>query len=268
MYDFQKASMWKRFSAALFDFILLSIIVTGTACLISFMLNYDAKFDKYNELHKDYHVQYGLTTEEEKDSYVFDREKLSEEDKAKYDEAEKAFYGNEEAMMISSTLLNCSFIIISFSVLAGYLLVEFMFPLIFKNGQTLGKKIFGVGVMRRDGVKISPVFLFVRTILGKYTLEAMLPIFALLMLFFGVGSIIGLFVLIVIVVAQIILLIVTKARTPLHDILAQTVTVDFATQMIFGTLEEKHEYELMLKNMQENADAVAEAKNVEEQKRD
>jgi len=32
-------------------------------------------------------------------------------------------------------------------------------PLLFKNGQTLGKKIFGVALMRNDGVRIGHVTL-------------------------------------------------------------------------------------------------------------
>ena len=40
IFDLQKASMWKRISASLFDFILLVIAVAGFAFLLSAILDY------------------------------------------------------------------------------------------------------------------------------------------------------------------------------------------------------------------------------------
>jgi uncharacterized RDD family membrane protein YckC len=124
----------------------------------------------------------------------------------------------------------------------GYVLLEFVIPLIFKNGQTVGKKIFGIAVMREDGVRISPMLLFVRTILGKYTVETMLPVFIIVMIFLGAMGIVGVVVLAAILITQIVLLIVTKARTPLHDVLSHTVTVDYASQLIFDSVEDMIAY--------------------------
>ena len=83
----------------------------------------------------------------------------------------------------SIVLVNYTFIIISFSILIGFLIVEFLFPMIFKNGQTLGKKIFGIGVMRVDGVKVTTPILFVRSILGKFTIETMMPVLMVIMIY-------------------------------------------------------------------------------------
>lgn len=272
MCEFQRASIWKRISAALFDFILLSIVVTGVACLISLALNYDAKSNDYQSFVKSYEDKYGITAIEEEltkleESYnekykltEFDEEKLSKEDKATYDDAEArlekankelwGFKSDEEEISgdkeflegeanRSIVLVNYTFIIISFSILSGFLIVEFLFPMIFKNGQTLGKKIFGVAVMRIDGVKVTPLLMFIRTVLGKYTVETMVIVFALLTIGFAPAStLIALIVIAAILIMQLVLLIVTKARTPIHDKLASTVTVDFATQMIFDSQEE------------------------------
>ena len=108
--------------------------------------------------------------------------------------------------------------------------------------------------MRIDGVKISPVILFVRTILGKYAVETMIPVFALISIFvLGTATIVTLALLFVLLVAQIALLIFTKENALLHDILAGTVTVDFASQMIFDTPEDLLEYKKKL-----HAESVAE----------
>ena len=137
-------------------------------------------------------------------------------------------------------------LVLTFSILITYLILEFAVPLLFQNGQTLGKKIFGVGVMRIDSVKISPVILLIRTVLGKYAVETMIPVFCLLSLLLGTASSVTTILLLLLIVAEVALLIFTQANTPLHDMLAGTVTVDFASQMIFDSPEELLEYKKRL----------------------
>ena len=100
--------------------------------------------------------------------------------------------------------------------------------------------------MRTDGVKVSPVILLIRALLGKYAVETMIPVFVLLSLMLGTASIVTLVLLLLLLVAQIALLIFTQANTPLHDMLAGTVTVDLASQLIFDTPEELLEYKKQL----------------------
>ena len=235
MYDFQKANMWKRISAALCDFILLAIVVVGMALLLSTVLGYDNYVTQFNDLKASYEEKYEIDLQA-------DYNELSDEDKARVDEADKAFAADPDANYVYGMIINYTFIIVIFSILIGYLLVEFIIPLLFKNGQTLGKKIFGVAVMREDGVRLSPTLLFVRTVLGKYTVETMIPVLIIIMVSLGVMGIIGTAVVVALLIAQIVLIIVTKARTPLHDKLAHTVTVDYASQMIFDTPEEMIAY--------------------------
>ena len=131
-------------------------------------------------------------------------------------------------------------LIIVFSILVAFLLLELLVPLLLGNGQTLGKKIFGIGVMRIDGVKLSPLLLFIRTVLGKYTVETMVPVLLVVMAVFSPNAflMLALIVIGILSVVQLGLLIANSARTPLHDKLAQTVTVDFASQLIFETYDE------------------------------
>lgn len=235
MYDFQKASMWKRISAALCDFILICIVVVGFALLLSTVLGYDGYIERFGELKVSYEEKYDIDLEKDYDS-------LTEEERVKYDEADEAFKHDKDANYLYSMIINFTFIIVIFSILLGYVLLEFVVPLILKNGQTVGKKIFGIAVMREDGVKLSPLLLFVRTVLGKYTVETMLPILLIVMIFLGTMGIVGIAVVAAILITQIVLLIVTKARTPLHDVLAHTVTVDYASQMIFDSVEDMIAY--------------------------
>lgn len=252
MYDFQKANMWKRISAALLDFIAICIVAVGFAFLLSTVLGYDGYKTEFVNLQTDYKRQHGIVSsaeyanlpEEERANYSIEKdyETLTEEERVKYDEADKAFAQDAEANYLYSMMMNLILLIVVFSILLGYILLEFIVPLIFKNGQTLGKKVFGLAVMREDGVKLSPLVLFVRTVLGKYTLETMLPLFVIAMIFLGAMGIVGIVVVAGILITQIVLLIVTKARTPLHDVLSHTVTVDYASQLIFDSVEDMIAY--------------------------
>ena len=238
MYDFQKANMWKRISAALCDFIALAIVIVGIAFLLSSVLGYDGYTARLEEISESYATEYNVDLEITASEY----EALSEEEQARYKTASDAFSADPDANYVYGMIVNFTFLIITFSILIAYLLLEFLVPLLFGNGQTLGKKVFGVAVMRADGVKISPVLLFARTVLGKYAVETMLPVFIVIMIWLNLMGFLGTVVVLGLLILQVVLLAVTKARTPLHDILAHTVCVDFASQMIFDTPEALLEY--------------------------
>lgn len=238
MYDFQKANMWKRISAALCDLIALAIVVVGIALLLSTVLGFDGYFVRWEEISNSYAEEYGVDL----DISTTDFKALGEEERARYEAADKAVAADSEANYVYGMIVNLTLIIITFSILVAFLLLEFLVPLLFGNGQTLGKKVFGVAVMRVDGVKLSPVLLFARTVLGKYTVETMIPVFIIIMIALGLMGIFGTVVILGLLLLQLVLLITTKARTPLHDKLAHTVCVDLASQMIFDSPEALLEY--------------------------
>ncbi|MBE6616925.1 MAG: RDD family protein [Ruminococcaceae bacterium] len=240
--DIQKASMWKRISAYIFDMILLGILAVGLATVLSFALGYDkyaADLDEaYAKYEREYGVEFGIT-EDEYDA-------MSEEDRAVFDEASFAVSADKDAIYSYNMIVNLTLIITTFSILLSYLALEFVLPLVFKNGQTLGKKIFGIALMRNDGVKINTVSLFIRTVLGKFTVETMIPVLILIMIFLGSMGVVGVIVIGLIGLLQIILLIATKTNSAIHDVLANTVAVDFASQRIFDSMEEQIEYKKQL----------------------
>ena len=145
MYDFQKANMWKRISAALCDLIALCIVIVGVAFLISTVLGYDGYVTRLEDISTSYETEYGVGLDVSASEY----EGMSEEQKAQYEAAMEAFSTDTDANYVYSMIVNFTFIIITFSVLIAYLLLEFLIPLLFGNGQTLGKKVFGIAVMLR-----------------------------------------------------------------------------------------------------------------------
>ena len=240
--DTQKASISKRISAFLFDFIILCVIAVGIATLLSFVVGYDAKYDALESKYNEYEEKYGIDTNISSSDY----DKLTEAEKNLYAEASKAMSEDEELNKAYAILLNLSLITVSFAILLAFVITEIIVPLFFKNGQTLGKKIFGIALMRTDGVAVSAFQVFVRAIIGKYTVETMIPVFLLLFMFFGIIGSTGFIVIFAVLVLQFIIMIVTSTNSMIHDLFAVTVVVDLSSQMIFKNTDEMIQYKKAL----------------------
>ena len=76
----------------------------------------------------------------------------------------------------------------------------------------------------------------------------------IVMIVFGIMGIVGTVVIIAMLIAQIVLVSATKARTPLHDKLAHTVAVDYASQMMFDSPEAMIAYKQRIHAEQVEAD--------------
>ena len=239
IYDLQKPTLFKRLSAWLFDFIILAILITGFATAVSGIIGFDNHLSNLEGYYTEYAEEYNIDLELSQE----DINKLSEEEQQIYADANEKFQKDERMLKTYILIFGLTVVITAISILLAVLVWEFAIPLFLKNGQTLGKKIFGVAVMRTNGVKITPVQLFVRSILGKYTFEIMLPVFSVILVVFGGAGVFGLIMLAVIFIAQVISLLVTRrTRSALHDLLSDTVTVDLASQLIFDTEEELIKY--------------------------
>ena len=238
-YDIQKASVTKRISAFLFDGILTGIIIVAVAWLLSVVLNYDGYSQNLSKAYETYEKQYGINFEISQDEYAA----LTQEKQADYDAAYAALVADTEAMKNYNMVINLTLLMITGGFFAGIVLIEFVLPLIFGNGQTLGKKIFGIALVRQDGVKLNHMQLFARTILGKFTIETMLPVYMLIMIFFNAIGPVGLIVIAGTGLVQLILLMSTRNKCLLHDLIAGTVAVDMASQMIFSTTDDLIEYQ-------------------------
>ncbi|MBQ9196280.1 MAG: RDD family protein [Clostridia bacterium] len=238
IYDLQKASMWKRISAFLFDLIMLSIVSVLFAWALSVLVGYDGYQRKLDDTYARYGERYGVDMRLPLAEY----EALDEDGRNALDEAYAALSSDSTAVGVYNMITQLTILIISLGLLAGYLAMEFALPLKFGNGVTLGKKIFGLAVMRSDGVKLNTVSLFIRTVLGKFAIETMIPVIILMMIFWGTIGIVGPIVLFAILAVEIIVMVSTRTNAMIHDLLANTVVVDYASQMIFDTYEDMIHY--------------------------
>ena len=231
--------MWKRISAFLFDAIMMFIAAVGFVFLLSLAVGFDGYVEQYNSRREVFEEMHGVSLEINSEE---EYNALSDTERAAFDKAYAEFTADGEANYSFTMMFQLAIITITFGILAAFLILEFAIPLLFKNGQTLGKKIFGIGIMRLDGVKVTAPFMFIRTILGKYTIETMVPILLFIMIIFGTVGLMGPVIILLILVMNLGMIIATRTRSPIHDMLANTVAIDFASQMIFDTPEALLEY--------------------------
>lgn len=232
----QKASLGKRIAAGILDGILICILATGFAFLLSVLLGYDGYYQTLTDGYSRYETQYGV-------SFDIPREELSDADREKRDAAYKALSQDEEVIQAYNVVLNLTLVIASVAILLSVLAWEFAVPLLLHNGQTVGKKVFSLGLVRVDGVQVTNLQLMVRALLGKFAVEIMIPVFVILMVFWGISGLIGPIVLLALLVAQAICLCVSKTNALLHDQMAGTAVVDISSQRIFRSTEDLIAYQ-------------------------
>lgn len=230
----QKASIWKRISAFLFDMILFSILAVGIAFLISKITSYDSHYDTLISSYEKYSRIYGIDFDISLDEY----NSLTPEQISLYDQASQAMTADPEANKAYSVIINLSLVIVSLSLLISFIIFDIVIPIIFKNGQTLGKKIFSLGVMTKEGIRLPNLLLTARTVLGKFTIETMVPAFIILMIVFQRAGLLEAAILIGLPIFQIVLMIASRQNLAIHDLIAGTVVIDFPSQRIFESREE------------------------------
>lgn len=237
--DLQKASVWKRISAWLFDSILLAVLAVLIAFLLSAFLGYDTQNAALEKAYAKYETQYGVEFDISEEAYL----KLTETEKANYDAAYEALLKDEEAILAYNMVLNLTMIIASAGIFLSVAALEFVVPMLFGNGQTLGRKAFGIALVKPDGVKMNTMQLFVRALLGKYTLGTMVPVLVFIMLMFNIVGLGGTLLLMGLGLAQILSILFTRNKVGLADLMAGTVPVELNSQRIFATTEDLIAYQ-------------------------
>ena len=229
IYDVQKASILKRISAYLLDAILVCILAVGLCYVLSLVLDLNTSISQLND----------LTAEFDTTLEVY--ENFTPEQKENFDNAYEAMLSDERFAVVYR-IFGHTILMLSLGFFVSIFVFEFVVPLVLGNGQTIGKRIFAVGVMHGNGVKIKTPFLFARAILGKYTVETMIPVCCVLMFFFTSYSLMALVVLVMLALLQLVLVIASQNNTLIHDAISFTVCVDMKSQMIFENEDEKVAY--------------------------
>ena len=239
MHDIQRAPVSKRLFAFLADMILWGLLAAGLFLLLSTVFNTDSYEARYEQIKAEYEQKYGVTfdlTEEEYNA-------LGKDAQENYKAAVDAMNGDAEANKAIRTAYALTLTTLAGGIFVAMLALEFIVPLFTKDGRTPGKLLFGLGVMRSSRIRMSTPVLFVRGIVGKCLFELILPIAILYSVFTGITGPFGLILLGVFVVAEIAVLIRSRGSSMLHDVLADTVVVDWHSQRIFPNAEARDEHD-------------------------
>ena len=235
MEDLQKASLWKRISAFLFDMILLGIAAVLFAWALSAVCGYDGWQKTLDDAYTRYGEAYGVDFRV--DLAGFDA--LEEAQKRRLEEAYQALAADPDAVRAYDMVMQLTVTITSLGILLAFAALEFAVPLFLGDGRTLGKRIFSLGVMRREHIRIRGPSLFVRVFLGKYAIETMIPVLVGMMIYWGSIGVVGPVVLLLIAVTEAAVMIGTPGNAMIHDLLADTVVIDHPSQRIFDTREDR-----------------------------
>ena len=161
-------------------------------------------------------------------------EAYTDAEKAHYEATYKLLSEDKDFLKVYNLIINVTVLMTTFGLLIGILLIEFVVPLILKNG-----------------VKIKTMPLLVRALLGKFTIETMIPVYIGIMFIFCSISILQIFILLILVVVQIVMLITNRYNALIHDAMSFTVVVDKESQMIFENEDELIKYKEKLALEQE-----------------
>lgn len=231
--DYKKGSLLKRTSAFLLDGIILLIVAVGFAFLLANVMGYRQHIDTYTsgiERYADkYDVKFDQIVSQE------DYEALEPATKARYEAAVEEMNSDMEILGALSALIRIIITVTALSLFLGFLILEFIVPLLMKNGRTLGKKGFGLAVVKKDGSDVTVVSLILRTFVGKYLIETMIPVLLILITIFNaIGimngpGIVGFAIIFIMMIANVALLFVTKSSSMIHDLVSDTVVIENET---------------------------------------
>ena len=172
-----------------------------------------------------------------------DANKVKEDMRSRVYKATKALYESDYISYrqgeIKKIQLWCEIPVYIFVIGVLYVLV----PLLFKNGETLGKLSLGVGIASKNGYKVKK-----RQILFRSLVFVVEITFSLFIVGYGLTSFATLGVGCVIMMAVAVF---TKSHQAPHDLAAMTVVVDMKKSVFFESATEENKY---VKQVQENID--------------
>ena len=214
----EKHPFMKRAFAGAIDVLLIAILTVFIAMPMSSLTGYkQARADvdsMLSSMEQAYGVRFNLTPRE--------LQELTEEQSKKYEEAFAWFAGSEENVRTYNRMVLGSYTTVLGSVLVAVLILELAVPLFFGNGQTLGKKLMGLVVIKMDTSPVDALGMIARAVLGKFLVEIAVPVFTILAIYNGNSGARSSFMIIGLFLVQAACMGLTKERRLIHDFLSGT----------------------------------------------
>jgi uncharacterized RDD family membrane protein YckC len=224
----QSASLSKRFSAFLTDIFVFALLFLLTARLFSVLFGYDGGRHSLEDAYQSYADKYGISLDITEEEF----EKLSSSQKELYYLADEEIAKDSDLNALYKRIMILGISTLTASILLSCIISELIIPLFLKNGQTLGKKAFGIALTDKSSRKIKNSALFIRAMLGKFLLGYFLFALCIYMTLFGIFTPFPSLILILVFFFNAILCLLTKNKISLADILSGTVVCDLECQII------------------------------------
>lgn len=233
VYTLNKASLARRFCAWLLDIILMVTLAVGIMFLTSLIVGYDKSMNKLNDYYRTHEVY--VTDEKGNETFC---ELNPNDDKDPCNVAWKHFGSDKNAVNQYQKVNQLSIIILSVGLFFSIMILDFGMPLIFKNGRTIGKRLMGVSLISINEVKVTNRQIFIRALMGEFLVLAMIPTILIFLAMISNGGLIYTLFFMIIEIANIGTIFITKSKQNLPDLIAKTIPVDTASQIICSTPEE------------------------------
>ena len=228
--QFIAPSIYKRLIAILVDFIVclqfFAFFQWGVTAFLNSNYDYQNKLDAYQEKLVEHKLGY-FEIDLESDTKVYVKYEVSEEvgdayiTQEEYDVRLASFNSDTDALSLSNEVTTLSTIGTAVELLLAILPNYLLFPLIFKNGQTLGKKLLRIGVVTDKCTSLKIKDLFMRHFIGFYLFELLVTY--LCMFFINLP---------VIIVLSVLTMMLSKNKRSIHDYVANTYVVDMDVTII------------------------------------
>lgn len=154
-----------------------------------------------------------------------------------YDIALNYFSHDDECLTLARKITVVSILEVFLSLTISIVIFFLIFPLIFKERQTLGKKLMGLAVVsRKDGIVAKRRHYLMR-FLAFYVIEILLTVFT-----FGIPLIVS-----------VSMLFFSKEKITLHDYLSATLVIDTRQRPAMHSAEELNGYEEQKKKISKSA---------------
>ncbi len=237
----KKPPMVKRFAALVIDVIMVIVLASGIAFLVSKIYNYD-KY--YNAVYQT-QIDYGVYVPSDEGNITYDGKTyiICTEDKSLTEEeansrikaltSDKTFKDNYYKMNLGPIVIT------SIGLASSLLVFEFILPLCLKHGRTLGKFLFGIGYVNEDDLDVSLKNVTIKFLFGKLIVNAVIPYTGVLLIIYQTGLVlIGLAFVLGVPIINLLMLFLTKDKRLLSDYIGKMKPVDNNCQVYFKNIED------------------------------
>lgn len=218
----------KRLASLVLDYILIIIIFTGVLYLLSAIF----KYDDLNQTVDNYYLQYGVLVKDEAGNNVFCNIET---------ESCKTAINNLTAdtnyIKANSDLMRYMYFAPIAAIFVATLIIDLIFPLCFKNHQTVGMKIFNLSFLSKNEIRITKLQLFIRFLFGRFIFNGVIPVFAVSYFILG-NPTMSIIILAMWLIANIIVYFYSKQITFVSNSIASVMVVDTAEQIFFDKIED------------------------------